>query len=309
MTPTQIGAMEGPVRHPRNRYAGAAGSIHNDETAQKYGLRGGTVAGSVHLDQFPPLLVEAFGSAWFETGSLSLYFRHATTDQDPVQAFLERPARSSDVQVRAWMTEPDGTVVAEGTASVGNAPEQSALFARDLRPVEPSRLRMLRHLKPGMSLGQMELAVDKERQVDLLEQRVMTEPLAWYSGTSPWGQPIAAPSTVVDLLYTRLLEPTKASIGERVGLFGAIEVRFLAGPVFLARSYQVSGAIAALSETPKTEVLWYDSWAEEPGGQRVATMRMMLRQFKASSPLYRSPETGSADEGVAADGGSSRQDP
>ena len=53
----------------------AATNIHDDATAQKLGFRGGTIAGSIHMDQFPPVLVEAFGPAWFETGSLSLAFR------------------------------------------------------------------------------------------------------------------------------------------------------------------------------------------------------------------------------------------
>ena len=42
----------------------AKGSIHNDEVATKLGFRGGTVAGSIHLELFPPLLVEAFGPRW-----------------------------------------------------------------------------------------------------------------------------------------------------------------------------------------------------------------------------------------------------
>jgi hypothetical protein len=95
----------GPVRRPRNLAADIAGSIHDDQTASALGFRGGTVAGSVHMDQFPPLLLRAFGPQWFETGSLSLYFRNATTDNEPVQAFVERPpAGSTDVQVRAWAT-------------------------------------------------------------------------------------------------------------------------------------------------------------------------------------------------------------
>src|SRR5580704_18947997 len=118
----------GPVRRPRNMAAHIAGSIHDDATATALGFRGGTVAGSVHLDQFPPLLVQAFGRQWFETGSLSLYFRHATIDGEAVQAFVERPpAGDHDPQVRAWMTTPrsdsdesaaSSQLVAEGTAAV-----------------------------------------------------------------------------------------------------------------------------------------------------------------------------------------------
>jgi hypothetical protein len=71
-----------------------------------------------------------------------------------------------------------------------------------------------------------------------------------------------------------------------VGLFGAIEIRFQAGPVFLDRTYRVTGEVTALSQTPKTEVMWFDSRALDEAGAPVAEMRMMLRQMKLSSPLY-----------------------
>lgn len=277
----------GELRRPRNMFAGSAGSIHDDATAQRLGFKGGTVAGSVHLDQFAPLLVKAFGDRWFESGSLSLYFRNATTDGEPVRAFVEAPAEPvADRQVRAWMERPDGTMVAEGTAALGDPDVPSALFARDLRPVDPSRLRLLRNVRPGEPLGPIELSVNAERQHRLLREECMTEPLDWYAESSPWGPPIASPSATVDLLYSRLLQPLKERLGERVGLFGAIEIRHLAGPVLLDRTYTVSGEVVAVSETPKTEVFWYDSHAHDAEDRRVASMRMMLRSLKASSPLY-----------------------
>jgi hypothetical protein len=50
--------------------SGASGSIHDDVTAQRLGMRGGAVVGIVHLDLFPPLLLKVFGQHWFEQGSL-----------------------------------------------------------------------------------------------------------------------------------------------------------------------------------------------------------------------------------------------
>jgi hypothetical protein len=44
--------------------------------------------------------------------------------------------------------------------------------------------------------------------------------------------------------------------------------------------------VAAVSQTPKTEVLWFDSRALDDRAEPVAEMRMMLRQMKQSSPLY-----------------------
>src|SRR5215470_5917321 len=129
-----VEVLAGPVRKPRNLAAGVAGSIHDDATATALGFRGGTVAGSIHMDQFPPLAVRAFGNSWFEDGSLSLYFRHATTDGEPVRAFLECPPRPRDVQVRAWATTSDDVLVAEGTAGAGEPDAATALRSRDLRP-------------------------------------------------------------------------------------------------------------------------------------------------------------------------------
>jgi hypothetical protein len=282
--------LAGPVRRPRNLSAGVAGSIHDDATATALGFRGGTVAGSVHMDQFPPLALRAFGNRWFEAGSLSLYFRHATTDGEPVRAFIEAPPRQTDVQARAWATTEDDIVVAEGTAGIGNPADPSALRSRDLRPADPADLRILAGLRPGAVLGDLMVDLDGERQLQRVRQDGMTEPLDWYTGPSPWGGPVAAPSTVVGLLYARLLENAKIAMGDHVGLFGAIEIRFRSGPVFLDRRYRVTGEVVALSQTPKTEVLWFDSRAADPGGTLVAEMRMMLRELKQSSPLYRSTE-------------------
>jgi hypothetical protein len=75
-------------------------------------------------------------------------------------------------------------------------------------------------------------------------------------------------------------------MGPHVGLFGAIEIRFDHGPVLIDRPYTVTGEVVALSQTPKTEVLWFDSRALDPDGTPVAEMRMMSRQMKLSSPLY-----------------------
>jgi hypothetical protein len=282
-----------PVRWPRNLSADNAGSIHDDKTAAALGFRGGTVAGSIHMDQFPPLLIEAFGPLWFQTGSLSLYFRNATTDSEPVRAFVQRPpagatdpAGAADVQVRAWATTSNDVAVCEGTASIGHPAEPSALRGRDLRPVDPSELRMLRQLKPGQSLGEISTTASGERMQASIRQGVMTEPLDWYTGPSPWGAPIASPSAIVDLLFGRLLAGTREKMGPHVGLFGAIEIRFHHGPVLIDHSYTVTGEVVAVSQTPKTEVLWFDSRARDADGVVIADMRMMSRQMKQSSPLY-----------------------
>ena len=81
------GILAGPFRAPANLAADSAGSIHDDKTAQGLGFRGGTVAGSVHMQQFPPMLVRMFGPEWFEHGTISTYFRNATMHGERVRPF------------------------------------------------------------------------------------------------------------------------------------------------------------------------------------------------------------------------------
>ena len=275
----------GPWRTPRNLSADAAGSIHDDATAAGLGFRGGTVAGNIHMDQMPPLLVATFGREWFETGSLSLYFKHATIDGEPVQGWVDEPDAGA-TQVACGLIAENGESVADGTASVGLEAGPTALSSRDLRPVDPGTLRILRDVAAGEHLPGERVVADGPGQRRRLEAGVVTEPLDAYADGSPWGAPIASPLTVVDLLYLAPLRTLRRRVGEVVGLFGAIEIRFHGAPVLCDEPYDVDGTVVAVSETPKTEVLWYDARAVDAAGNLVATLRLMNRFLKASSPRY-----------------------
>src|SRR5260370_30064140 len=94
----------GPIRLSQNNARNVKGSIHDDATATKLGFRGGTVAGSIHLELFPPLLLQAFGKRWFERGTISMYFLNSTTDRYAVRAFVkEPPLDAADAQVEIWI--------------------------------------------------------------------------------------------------------------------------------------------------------------------------------------------------------------
>jgi hypothetical protein len=281
------------ICHPRNLSADAKGSIHDDETATTLGFRGGTVAGDIHLEQFPGILTKAFGNTWFETGSLSMYFMHATSDREPVEAFLDIPESSlplSNTQVPARMTTPEGIVVAEGTASCGTSSAPSALHARDRRGVDPSTLRMLRSVQIGQQLDSYTREAPGHRQRQRYEKGMMTVPLEWYAENSPWGGSICSPLTTCQLLVAGVTASIEEQCGEFVGMYGAIEVRYLNGPLFLDRDYTITGRVLDVSETPKTEVLWYTTEAREVGqsdSAPIASVTMMTRLLKESSPLYR----------------------
>ena len=274
------GVVTGPLRQSVNQAQNMEGSIHNDATASKLGFRGGTVAGSIHLELFPPLLVQAFGKDWFEHGTLSINFRNATTDREPVRAFLDVP---DGAQTRAWVEREDGMLVGEGTASAGETNEPTALQALDLARFEPGEPRILAGLHAGDTIEETE--VEMKAKVQNARLDIITEKLDWYT-ESPWGGPIASPATTVHFLYAHPARVIGRSSGKAVGLFGAIEVRNEDGPLLLDRTYRVGGEIIAVGESPKTEYLWFESHADSLDGRRIAAMRMQLRWMKASSPLY-----------------------
>lgn len=283
------GVIAGPLREPRNLEQALKGSIHDDATAVKLGLRGGTVAGSLHMEQFPPLLTHLFGRRWWQTGGLSLYFRYATTDREKVQCFSRRPepdpAAHDDARTEVWIDHEDGHRVAEGTASVGKPDPIAALRLRIQQVPTPGDLRILSDLELGRESEPVPTKATRER----LERRlsVIVEPLPDYGSESEWGGPIAPPSLVVDAM-TRVqqeLLPPERKYG--VGLYGAIEIQHLKGPVLVERDYRVRAKILAVSETPKTEYLWYESTLSDPeGGDDIASMLMMLRFMKASHPAW-----------------------
>lgn len=279
--------IRGRTVRPSNADYNDPGGIHDDATAQGLGFRGGTIAGSSHLDTFVPVLLEAFGDDWFRSGSLSMYFRHATTDGEPTHASVELPDAAAtpirDAQVRAVVEMSDGTLVGEGTAGVGSSSELTALDARDLRH-DPSAARVLRDVVLGEVLGPVTVSVDGARLARGCERRI-TEVLDWYRGPSPFGGPIAPPSALIDLFSSVAGAELLPRLGEAVGMWGAMEVRHHHGPLFVDRPYDVTITIAAVGDSPKTEILWYDAAAHD-AGTLVATARVLSRFVKASSPLY-----------------------
>jgi hypothetical protein len=275
----------GPLRRSENNARNVKGSIHDDATATKLGFRGGTVAGSIHLELFPPILLKAFGNRWFERGTISMYFLNATTDREAVRAFVKEPPHgATDAQVDIWIERDDGMRVAEGTAAVGNPEEPSALMRRPLDRFEPGDLRILGGLKVGDKFEECDAFLAKATMTERM--KVITEPMDWYVKPSPWAGSIATPATMVQMLYSQSIATLRAKLGRAVGLFGAIELRNINGPVLVEHAYRVGGSIVALGQSPKTEYMWFETALNEKDGKRIAEMRMLLRFMKASSPKY-----------------------
>jgi hypothetical protein len=93
-------------------------------------------------------------------------------------------------------------------------------------------------------------------------------------------------------MATQLYRGVEAELFSRtgvVGLFGAIEHQFLTGPLRVDKDYVARAEIIALTESPKTENVWYKAHIKDPAtDQEAGWMIMYLRFLKASSPLYTS---------------------
>jgi len=269
----------GPFREPRNSAAQQSGSIHDDATASKLGFRGGTVAGSLHMDQFAPLALELFGEAWWRNGNMSFYFRQATVDREVVRAL----ALPGEPHARLWMENEAGALIAEGTASCKGSDAETSVqnLLESQTKSDPDGLRILNGVKVGQEVTDLEAEVTRAALDHRLE--TITERLPAYEGDKA----VLPPSTIVHLFRGHAQEKLYRTDGPAVGLFGAIEVQEIAGPLRADTPYKLRAKVLALSESPKTENVWYRAWAADPkSGEDVASMLMYLRYMKGSSKHY-----------------------
>ncbi|MBT3733193.1 MAG: hypothetical protein HOG25_00980 [Gammaproteobacteria bacterium] len=276
-------AITGEWRRPVNTAAHQKGGIHDDDTATDLGFRGGTVAGAIHMEQFPPLLLEMFGADFWQTGTLSMYFRSATVDREPVRCLTTEPKRVGNIRrTNVWMEKEDGTIVASGTASCGGHDEKSEL-RRKLESIRPiSELRILKNLEVGARCEDQRCFVENS----FLDAQlgVITEPLSCYKTSNEFSGRVLPVTQVVrafDAPEVALITEVEPPF---VGLYGAIEIEFINGPVLAETEYKGSGEIVGLSDSPQTEILWRDSilMTDKP----IARMLKMDRLMKNSSPLW-----------------------
>jgi hypothetical protein len=270
----------GEYRGSRNAANHEGGGLHLDANAEKHGFaRGGAVAGSIHLDLFSPLLLEAFGTEWFETGSLSMRYKTPTVDGELVRGHIdgEGPRR------RAWIERDDGTLIGEGTASVG-VDDASALRTIDLHEHALADPRILAGVAPGDELPTVTRQVSAERQRRLLEEGLVTEVLDLHRGDGA----VVVPQSFVHELHqaaTAYLDPLVDVNGGALGMFGALEIANVNGPLTVGRDYEMRTRIHAVGESPKTEHAWFEVTAFD-GPTHVATLFMQQRWLKSSSPQY-----------------------
>jgi len=282
----------GPTRIAKNV---SDSSIHDPAEAQKLGFRGAAVGGNVHLDLFAPLLVQAYGQQWFERGALSLYFLNIVVSGESVQAAVERPRTpGAQTMIFARRADDHAFTVCSGTASLDDH-SRAELRTRNLKTCDDSQLRLLKGVKVGQTFGSVQVSASKAAQDAQIESGALNEPMDWYQGASPWGGPIASINTTASLMFRLLVGDGHAHHHDRISphigmdtlaMFGAFEIAYESGPVFLDRPYTVEGKVVGVGDSPKTELLWWDAVTRDEKGVAVVRMRHLLRFLKATSALY-----------------------
>jgi hypothetical protein len=284
--------LHGPLRRPAQMLAdqsyGGHTSVHDDETAERLGLAGAPIEGPTHFSQIDPLAAYRWGQRWFEDGCVSSHFLNMVIEGEAVRASME-PASPTSGRVRA--EKSDGTPVLEGTATIG-VHEPTELDDRRRRALaDPGVLHIIDQLEIGMtspSPGPVTMGFD-DHNGDLypftLAQKLdrITETSSWYmdGGASPWGRPIL-PTEMVSVLAHKGSAHFPVR-GPAVGLFVDLEVRYVDGPVFVGRPYDVTHTIVGIAQSRRVESYWTESTIiDADTGLHAATVLLHQGVFKAS---------------------------
>ena len=291
----------GPLRIPRQMLAAQKyddhTSIHDSETAQKYGFKGGTIEGPTHFSQFAPLCVALWGARWLARGSLSAHYRNACFEGDKVRAFVAKP-KDDATYTTIRMEREDGTEILRGTAAVGGNNPPSALEQRVSELCPPETAVILRDVRPGMRTQRITVRMDANQNMGALypfslaqKLQAITEPSPWYSAegaaSSPWKEAII-PMEMVSVLLNYSSDAASFPVRKPVvGLFADQEIRMHSGPLFVGHPYEMDREVVALSGSRRTESLWIRTRVFQPGADEVlATMLLNAAYMKDSFAGY-----------------------
>ena len=114
---------------------------------------------------------------------------------------------------------------------------------------DAGHLRILGGLKVSDRFEECDAFLTKDAMTERMN--VITEPLEWYTKPSPWGGAIATPAAMVQLLYSQSIATLRGKLGQAVGLYGAIELRNINGPVQVEHPYRVSGSMVGWARAPR----------------------------------------------------------
>jgi hypothetical protein len=294
--PTEI-TITGPLRSPAQMLAeqrvDEQASVHDGEMAASLGLAGAPIEGPTHFSQFDPLAVTLWGREWFEHGCISCHFQNMVVEGEQVRASLVTDGPRT---ARIEASKSDQSPVLTGTASLGPDHADTELDRRRAGQHAPGDLYVIDRLEVGMQRddGVVSMTFD-ESNGDLypfsLSEKLarITEPHPWYTpdggSSSPWGRPVV-PMEMISVLAHKS-EARWPIRSPAVGLFLDMEIKLLAGPVFVDEPYTVRRQVVGLSQSRRTESYWTRTdLGSVASGRPVASVLLHAGVFKESYPGY-----------------------
>jgi hypothetical protein len=290
--------VSGPARVPAQMLADQVvddhASVHEGETAASLGLTGAPIEGPTHFSQFDPLAEALWGEAWFEQGCISCHFQNMVIEGEEVEASLTTVGgRSGRIEAH----KADGSPVLVGTASLGPDHPETELDMRRAKQGEPGELFVIDQLEVGMhSDGDERVSMTFDQTNGALYPFSLNDKLAriteshpWYTveggPSSPWGRAVV-PMEMISVLAHKS-GPRWPVRSPAVGLFLDMEIRMLAGPVFVAQQYSVQREIVGLSQSRRTESYWTRTvLTDVETGDDTVSVLLHAGMFKESYPGY-----------------------
>ncbi len=160
--------------------------MHNDDTAPKYGFRGGLVPGIGVYGYMNRAMVESLGSDWLTRGRTEVRFLKPVYDGERVCVQSAWDDNSNGV-VKVSLMNPDGVLCGAGTASLVDAPATPTAAAYSMKSVPDYESRpdaSLDALPAGSDLGAFEVELDADTMAEFVQSMCETSPALFTKATA-----------------------------------------------------------------------------------------------------------------------------
>lgn len=273
----------GPWSHAPNLSADSAGSIHDEEQARSLGFRGALVGGSVLCAFMTPLLIERFGSIWYERGFFKTSFIAPVYETDTIRVVLEElpPGNADEGLVSLYLEKESGERATAGYAGLAVSRESAAPPWQ--RPGEPEFAPVgTDDPTPEERIGDgpPDRALTVTPAESATRRAAAGDQSPWYADASPWGGPVVP--TFMYLLVNLGnggRRPAAANArGASAGMNGTFQL-LQTGPMFANEPYTLASALVEKGVSGRTAFRTAEFTIADSAGRRVALARQKARWF------------------------------
>jgi hypothetical protein len=273
MTQLKPEVYEGEWRRLANLAAHKEGSIHDDETAQSMGFRGGFVPGSTVGQAAIPGILARYGRHWMEGGWYTFKFVRPVYIDEEVREVAEAVPDEADISLR--VESRDGRLCCDGSAGLG------ATVPWD--PAEDG-LRGADEFFPAMTIGapcpESEMLVLQEDVVPMLE--AAGDETGWYGDVSPWGAGLIPPERLMNAALDASRAEIKADDTVRNPGMWAEHALAVEQPMFLGQRYVLTEHLADKGLSGRTAFISFEFEVTDGSGQRCAVGRHKIKWIRTS---------------------------